>query len=233
VLVVAALRSYDRLDGHRLVTRDPSTRAYARRVTVCIRADGALNIVNLENCLRRGAPPLHVRRLSTHTRRQNFPSGADGVRKTQPPRILSTAKPDGFDCRELESPRKITTYWRITDGVSTATITGGVALRGEAPKTIVVVQTLHRRAVRGTTKVYVLCAGSTQVLTLSASGPGDSSYATAAVHEARAPPADRRARVQAHLTMTGCSKQHSRSCRRKARRAGSGSSSRARSADRR
>ena len=103
--------------------------------------------------------------------------------KPLPPAISFTVAPDLVVCRDLASPRAVRASWQITHGVSTATITGGVAFHGEVPKSVVIVHRLHPRPVHGTTKVFVRCTGSSQSLTLSASGPGGSSDAGAVVHE--------------------------------------------------
>jgi hypothetical protein len=112
---------------------------------------------------------------------------AVAARRPLAPAISFSVKAQVFYCRDVESPRQVTTYWQISHRVSAATITGGVAPRGEAPKPVVIVDRPHRRAVHGATKVFVLCTGSAQVLTLAASGPGASSSATAIVHEAPTP----------------------------------------------
>ena len=112
---------------------------------------------------------------------------ASAARRPVPPAISFTVQPGFFYCRDLESPRRVTAYWQVSHGVSAVTITGGVASRGEAPKPVVVVNRPHRRPVHGVTKLFVLSAGSAQILTLTASGPGGSSTATAVVHEEPTP----------------------------------------------
>jgi hypothetical protein len=112
--------------------------------------------------------------------------GATASRKPVPPAISFTVTPDLIVCRDPASPHEVRASWQITHGVSTATITGGVAFHGEAPKSVVIVHRQHARPVHGTTKVFVLCTGSNQSLMLSASGPGGSSSAGAVVREVRA-----------------------------------------------
>jgi hypothetical protein len=99
------------------------------------------------------------------------------------PLISFEIKPAFVGCRDGQRPYRAKVFWRVTNDASLVSISGAVNAAGKPLPPIVVSSKPHRRDVQGSRKVYLLCSGTTQVLTMHATGSGGTSSTTASLLE--------------------------------------------------
>jgi hypothetical protein len=104
----------------------------------------------------------------------------------KPPSMSLTVTPGFVACRDGQLPVRVTASWRIVHAVSAAQLAGAVDSAGNALGPIAIPVRPGKRGVVGKRRVFLRCSGTTQVLILTANGPGGMTSITASLRENRA-----------------------------------------------